>query len=50
MTIGENNMNEYQIAKKRIEVSVGESVKMATHLKRDKISARWQNPVLCDND
>ena len=26
------------------------TLKGATHLKRDKISARWQNPVLCDND
>jgi len=32
MNIGENNMNEYQIAKKRIDVSVGESVKIIREL------------------
>ena len=32
MTIGKKNMNEYQIAKKRIDVSVGESVKIIREL------------------
>ena len=32
MTIEKNNMNEYQIAKKRIDVSIGESVKIIREL------------------
>ncbi len=32
MTTGENNMKDYRIAKKRIEVSVGESVKIIREL------------------
>jgi len=34
MTIRENNMNEYQIAKKRIDISVGESVKIIRELQK----------------
>jgi len=32
MITGENNMNEYQIAKKSIDVSVGESVRIIREL------------------
>lgn len=32
MIIGENDMNEYQVAKKSIDVSVGESVRIIREL------------------
>jgi transcriptional regulator with XRE-family HTH domain len=32
MTVGENDMNEYRVAKKSIDVSVGESVRIIREL------------------